>query len=105
MKVSILRTLPFVSYIAILILPLIFLSVSNNLFHFLFAVYKFYGIFKAFNLLYGVIGGYYRYKKESNVNWLDEIDEELPYQLIAIPINNEDISIVKRNISNVISII
>ncbi len=102
MKVNILRTLPFVSYIAILILPLIFLSVSNNLFQFLFAVYIFYGIFKSFNLLYGVIGGYYRYKKESNVNWLDEIDEELPYQLIAIPINNEDISIVKRNISSIL---
>ncbi len=103
MKENFLKIFPFASYFAILILPVIFLSQGQDFFYVIFATYIFYGTFKSFNLLYGVISGYNQYRKEIEVNWLSMIENDLPYQLIAIPVNKEDVSIVKRNIDSILN--
>lgn len=81
--------------------PFIFLSLGANT-YIVFSIFLLsYFLYKITTFSLGSFIGYFRYRKEIKIDWLQKIDIPLPKHLIAIPVFKEDFQIVLRLIDSI----
>lgn len=106
MKDNFLRTIPLQLYLLVIITPFLIFTLNLKLFSIVIYLYVIYGLYKTITLTYGVVRGYIEFKKETKIDWYKRLNSEyknIPMHLIAIPVNNEDVSVLTRNIDSIVN--